>query len=201
MPYTCSQCGAQNPDGAQFCYNCGGPSPVPGAPSRPNLAKPESNPYQQPPQPQSNPYQTPSANPYAAPSYPPPASNPYGAPSQPSPYDQQGMAPQSNPYGAPPAYGQTYGSSIGVGYGSPEVLDLQGKAKNGMILGIVGLVCCQLCAPVAFFFGLSARSGLQRMGIQEGQGQALAAMIMGGIGTVFMVLWLILNIISAIARS
>jgi hypothetical protein len=179
MPYTCSQCGAQNPDTAQFCYNCGASAPAAGSPSPINLGKPGD------------------ANPYQSPSYPQPPSNPYGAPSQPSPYDQQAMAPQSNPYGAPPAYGQTFGSA--GGFGSPEATAAQNKAKNAMILSIVGFLCCPLCSIVGLIFGFSSRSELQRMNVQDGQGQALAAIIISALSIVFTVLWIIIQIIAGLA--
>lgn len=189
MPYTCSQCGAQNPDSAQFCYNCGAPAPAAGSPSPINLGKPGD----------ANPYQAPSANPYQSPSYPQPPSNPYGTPSQSSPYDQQAMAPQSNPYAAPPAYGQTYGSA--GGFGNPDATAAQNKAKNAMILSIVGFLCCPICAIVGLIFGFSSRSELQRLGVQDGQGQALAAIIIGALSIVVTIFWFIIQIIAGIAGN
>lgn len=197
MPYTCSQCGAQNPDSAQFCYNCGAPAPAAGSPSPINLGKPGD----------ANPYQTPSANPYQSPSYPQPPSNPYGAPSQPSPYDQQAMAPQSNPYAAPPAYGQTYGSAGG---GNSEAENLRGRANNARIIGIIGIVlslipfCCINFVGLgmgiaALAMGFTANSGLSSMVedyvVADGKKAAKMAMILGGVASLLWVVTLILGLL------
>jgi hypothetical protein len=77
---------------------------------------------------------------------------------------------------------------------TPSAYPAQQKASSqavtALVLGIVGIVCCALCAPVAWYMG-----GQELKAIQEGrsplagQGMAKAGQILGIIGTILMVLW------------
>jgi len=74
---------------------------------------------------------------------------------------------------------------------SPEA---QSRGNTALILSIVGILCCNLLSPVAFFMGLSAR--------REGAGaNAVAAMVIGGIGMAGMVLSLIYLIVMLAATG
>lgn len=61
-----------------------------------------------------------------------------------------------------------------------------------LVLGILGIVFCQLCAPVAWLMG---KKDLQQMDAgqmdPEGKGMTQAGMYMGMVGTVLIVLGLI----------
>lgn len=66
------------------------------------------------------------------------------------------------------------------------------QAVTALVLGIVGIVCCSLCAPVAWYMG-----GQELKAIQEGrssfagQGMAKAGQILGIVGTILMALTLL----------
>ena len=66
------------------------------------------------------------------------------------------------------------------------------QALWSMILGIVGIVCCQLAAPVAWYLG-RAEIKLVDAGqsARENRGMAMAGMILGIVGTVLLILSLI----------
>lgn len=179
MSYYCPNCGALNEDSVTVCFNCGAPNPT-APPTGPASAGP-TNPFEAPTQPQS---------PYQAPSYPPPVTpGAYGTP-PPAPYTYP--APPPAPY-TPPAYGQ-------VGYYEPasmmQAARLQSQARNALILGLLSLLCCGLLGPIALAVGVQARGGLQRIGVNEGQGMALAGVILGGLATAIWLLGMVLSVIS-----
>ena len=68
------------------------------------------------------------------------------------------------------------------------------RATTAMVLGILGFVCCQFCAPFAWYMGqqeLKAIKGGQSPA--AGQGFATAGMVLGVIGSVLLVfalLWI-----------
>ncbi len=164
MPYACPQCGAQNPDTAQFCYNCGAANPnaagtipmasvgkPPDAPVNPYAQQPPSyggappaggaaaNPYGQSSSPYgqgSNPYGQPS-NPSASPYAPPPQSQPpYASNPYAAPSYPQPPVQQQQPYAAAPAYGQVgYGAMGGYGgYGAQMSPASPGKRFLAILL-------------------------------------------------------------------
>jgi len=61
------------------------------------------------------------------------------------------------------------------------------RATTALILGIVGIVCCQICAPFAWWMGKqeveSVRAGLSPA---ANEGMAKAGMILGIVGTVLL---------------
>lgn len=82
-----------------------------------------------------------------------------------------------------------------------------GRATTSLILGIVGILCCQLCAPFAWWLGSkeiqAIKAGQSPAG---GQGVATAGMILGIIGTIlfaFALVWILffggLAMLSALA--
>ncbi len=68
------------------------------------------------------------------------------------------------------------------------------RATTSLILGILGFVCCQLCAPFAWYTGQQETKAIKAgQSPAAGQGFATAGMILGIIGTIIMVfslLWL-----------
>lgn len=129
---------------------------------------------------------TPGAAPAPGSYAPPPAASPYGPPSAPSPYG----APQAPPYGVPPSYGSTpnYAGAppvpaypaYGAGYGLEHP---QGTIV--LILGILGIVVCGLCAPFAWVMGRKALREIDASGqTYTNRGQAQAGMICGIVGTI-----------------
>lgn len=67
-----------------------------------------------------------------------------------------------------------------------------GKATTVLILGILGIVCCGLLAPVAWFMGTKELEEIAAgRSPAAGEGLAKAGKIMGIIGTVLLVLGVI----------
>lgn len=63
------------------------------------------------------------------------------------------------------------------------------RALWALILGIVGVVCCNLAGPFAWYMGKNEVKAIDAgMGAKENRGMALAGMILGIIGTVLLVL-------------
>lgn len=194
MPVNCPQCGTQNADNAGSCYACGmqlntygqgaGQTGYGQAYGQPSGQTPGANPYGQAQNPygQQTPYGQPQ-NPYGQPQNPYGQSqNPYGQPQNPYSQAQNPYGQPQSPY-LPPAYGQPYqpmgyaGSPI---FSNPEIEQYQKQAKNALICGIIGIFCFGFALGIAAMsLGIRARSGLVRLGVSEGQGMALAAIIIG----------------------
>ncbi|MFQ3580435.1 MAG: DUF4190 domain-containing protein [Chloracidobacterium sp.] len=184
MPYYCPNCGALNADTVAVCHNCGAPNPS--APVTDTTPAAATNPFEAPTQPQSQP-----ASPYQAPSYPPPV--PPGAYGTPPTIPYQYPPPPPMAAYVPPSYGQ-------VGYQEATLFAesgrLQSQARTALILGILGLLCCGLLGPIAMGFGFQSKSKLQRIGVTEGQGMALAGIILGGAATALWFLGMLVSLIS-----
>ena len=66
------------------------------------------------------------------------------------------------------------------------------KATTALVLGILGFLCCQLCAPFAWYIGKNEVKAIKEgTSPAAGQGTAMAGMILGIIGTIFLVLGVI----------
>ena len=123
------------------------------------------------------PYPTPEPAPAPPPPY---GQTPYGAPPQfgPAPFGQQ------TPYGAPPQFGQApyqaYGQPPYPTTGSLNPFDSRGTTI--LILGILGLVLCQLLAPVAWIMGRTLQRDAEAAGWPEPT-TGKAGRICGIIGT------------------
>jgi hypothetical protein len=71
-----------------------------------------------------------------------------------------------------------------------------------MVLGILGIVLCGLLAPIALFMGLSAKRRIRESGgYLGGDGQATAGVVLGAIGTAFIVLGLLFLAVVLIAAA
>ncbi len=112
-------------------------------------------------------------NPYD-PRYPPPPPNPYGAPPGPPPYGA--------PYPPPMPY-----SPYGMGYPPPAN---DSEATTIFVLGLCGLLVCQILAPIAWIKGQSYRSTCMAMGVAP-SGLGTAGWILGIVGTVMLGLTLV----------
>jgi hypothetical protein len=67
-----------------------------------------------------------------------------------------------------------------------------GRATTALVLGILGFLCCQLCAPFAWYIGKNEVAAIKAgTSPASGQGTAMAGMILGIIGTIFLVLGVI----------
>jgi hypothetical protein len=69
------------------------------------------------------------------------------------------------------------------------------RATTALVLGILGFLCCQLCAPFAWYYGnLEVKAIKAGTSAATNQGFAMAGMILGIIGTIFLlfaVLWIV----------
>jgi hypothetical protein len=66
------------------------------------------------------------------------------------------------------------------------------RALWALILGIVGIICCNLAAPFAWYMGRNEVKAIDAgQSAKENRGMALAGMILGIIGTILLVLGLI----------
>lgn len=204
MSVHCVYCGQFNDSASLVCGACGRRLPPPQNQPVPDPTDPASWPPSSDPQHGTgNPYTTFGADPA---SYPPPSPqyqnpipggdqsasswSPGYAPVAPPP--QSWQAPpqpwQPAPYGTPapgvwqPAYGQQQLH--------PDAVNARSKARTSMILGIVGLFCFSIVfGPIALSLGIKSRATLQRYGIEDGQGMAMAGIVMGTVDIVLSILY------------
>ena len=132
----------------------------------------------------------------------PPGPTPEGAPQSPAPGpDQPASGPESGPppQGAPPAYGQQplyppapYGyPPQPVAYALPNAPG----AVPALVLGIIGIVLCQVCGPFAWWQGKQAEDAIAAApGSYGGKGLATAGKILGIVGTVLLGFWILFAI-------
>jgi hypothetical protein len=78
------------------------------------------------------------------------------------------------------------GSSTSAGGGAA------GNATTILVLGIVGILCCNFLGPIAWYMGKQELQGITEGRIRaSNEGTARAGMILGIIGTAFLVLGLL----------
>ena len=67
-----------------------------------------------------------------------------------------------------------------------------GQAITALIMGILGIICCALLGPVAWYLGnKEGKAILEGTSPKAGEGLAKVGKILGIIGTVLLVLWVI----------
>ncbi|MGY1742519.1 MULTISPECIES: DUF4190 domain-containing protein [unclassified Blastococcus] len=131
---------------------------------------------------------------YGQPVYGQPA---YGEPvyGQPA-YGQPVYAPPA--YGPPPGYGPPgYGPP---GYGPPPGYPPFAYRRPTNTLAILALVFIFVFAPASLVLGLVARRQIRETG-EEGDGMALAGVIVGGIAVGFFVLAILFFVVAAVSFS
>ncbi|HXH57205.1 DUF4190 domain-containing protein [Iamia sp.] len=117
--------------------------------------------------------------------------------SYPPPGPPPGYGPA--PYGAPPGYG-------GYGYGPVQQEHPQGTTI--MVLGILGIVLCQLTAPVAWVMGNRVLAEIDadpqrysnRSNVQVGRICGIVGSILLGVSVAFVVIYLVF-IVAVVAGS
>jgi hypothetical protein len=63
-------------------------------------------------------------------------------------------------------------------------------ANTALWMGVMGLVCCSLLAPIAMIYGIKALNQINNSeGRLTGQGQAIAGIILGAIGSALLLLY------------
>jgi hypothetical protein len=153
------------------------------------MAKDDDNPFGEPPSTDAFGRPVSRDEPFSAPK----PADVGGAPSPAEPWSQGPPAPPpADPWsqgpGAPPAPGYTASPGQKVDGAIPA-----------LILGIIGLVFCQILAPVAWVVGRNAERKVDASGgTLSGRGEATAGKVLGIIGTVLLVVGIII-IIAVIA--
>ena len=72
---------------------------------------------------------------------------------------------------------------------SPPAQPTSSQAVTALVLGILGIVCCGLLAPIAWYLGNQELQAIrQGRAAASGEGLAKAAQILGIIGTILLVL-------------
>ncbi|TFV89941.1 DUF4190 domain-containing protein [Blastococcus sp. CT_GayMR16] len=114
-------------------------------------------------------------------------------PSVPPAYGPPPGQPPAPGYGPPPGYGQQpYGAP--PGYGPPPGYPMPyGRPTNTM--AILALVLAFVFAPAGLILGIVARKQIRETG-EDGDGLALAGMIVGGIFTAIFVLVIVFWIVA-----
>ncbi|MFQ5928650.1 MAG: DUF4190 domain-containing protein [Acidobacteriota bacterium] len=78
---------------------------------------------------------------------------------------------------------------------SPTVKTRAGRATAALVLGILGIVCCQLLGPIAWYIGDQELKDIRRgASPAKDEGVAKAGMILGIISTVLLalaILWIV----------
>ena len=107
---------------------------------------------------------------------------------QPQPYGQQPYGQQ--PYGQQPQGQQPYGGQpMPYGYGPVYAPPEHPKASTALVLGILGVVLCQVIAPFAWRTGKQTLTEIDAaQGQLGGRGQAQAGYVLGIVGSVLLIL-------------
>ncbi len=75
------------------------------------------------------------------------------------------------------------------------------QATLSLVLGILSAICCPIVGPVAFFMGNASRQRIEASGgTISGGGLAIAGMITGIVGTVWILL-IILGVVTGVASA
>lgn len=95
------------------------------------------------------------------------------------------------PQGPPPGYGPApAGYGYGYGYGPPLQEHPQGTTV--MILGILGIVLCQICSPIAWVMGNRALAEIDAAPhLYSNRGNVQIGRICGMVGTALLALFVV----------
>jgi hypothetical protein len=207
MSVHCVYCGQVNADDMSVCVGCGRTLPPPLAavsdPEPPAWGPPPPAPeWQQQPEPPPPPRDAGWSPPYAPGSWPPTDTQPppFAPPQQqwapPPPQPDPSWGNPANQWQPPPAYGQPGAPGVWGPVAQPfgavpfDVSDARSKAKSAMICGIVGLLCFGvILGPIALGLGIKAKSTLTRYDVADGQGMAMAGIVLGTVDIIFSLLY------------
>lgn len=117
---------------------------------------------------------------YGQSSWVPPGGSSFGHHASPPSYGPPSYGQQPPPYGYPSVYGPQPGP---YGYGYTGGGGTNGLATAALVCGLSGLFC-GVTAPVAVGLGIAALVQIKKRQ-QEGTGQAVAGLVIGGLITLF----------------
>lgn len=91
----------------------------------------------------------------------------------------------------------------------PPAAQTSNRGMISLVLGILGLVCCAILGPFAWYLGKAELSAIKRGETpQAGEGIAMAGMILGIVGTAMLILsilWVVffggLAVLATLAES
>ena len=99
----------------------------------------------------------------------------------------QGQYPGGYP--PPPYYSQP-------GYPPPAGPVRQSSGTMPLVLGIIALLCCQLCGPFAWYFGRKEVKAIRAgQATPEGQATAMTGMILGIVATVLGIIGFVVTVL------
>jgi rRNA maturation protein Nop10 len=187
-------------DALSFCPNDGTPLVT----DTPSSFDPQATIMATPPK-VSGPFDQPSG-PTDWPSQPPPAANDWSTPQPPAQQSNWGDTPGSY---TPGSY--TPGSQMtgGTGWQAPPPPPFPGAAQKQQSLAVASLICGILspCCfglltgiPAVILGFMAINREKSNPELYGGRGMAIAGIILGGVGFLFTILYIILNIIGAISR-
>jgi hypothetical protein len=89
-------------------------------------------------------------------------------------------------------YGFQAGSMLGVSidaFGKPIGGPIEHpRASTALILGVLGLACCGICAPIAWAMSRQALIDIDRSGgVVSGRAQVMVGLVLGIVGTAAMI--------------
>ena len=114
----------------------------------------------------------------------------------PSPEPQPSVA-STNPYSPPPSFaGDAPYPSSSPNFGTPH------RGTTILVLGILGVTCCFICAPIAWIMGSTDMKAINNGTMDPtGKTQTQVGMILGIIGTLLGGCGIIVQILALVAQN
>lgn len=101
-----------------------------------------------------------------------------------------------NPYSAPPSFAGDAAYQSRPNYGTPH------RGTTVLVLGILGVTCCFICAPIAWIMGNNDMKAINNGTMDPtGKTQTQVGMILGIIGTILGGCGIVLQIIAVMAQN
>lgn len=106
-------------------------------------------------------------------------------------------ADSTNPYASPPSFaGESPYQSPRTNYGEPH------RGTTVLVLGILGVTCCFICAPIAWIMGANDMKAINNGTMDPtGKSTTQVGMILGIIGTILGGCGIIVQVLALIAQN
>jgi len=103
------------------------------------------------------------------------------------------------PTGGAPPIGLPYAQPVAPNYYASGGQSYASDARTAMIISIIGIFCVGIIlGPIGFALGYGARKNMRISGNMEGEGMAIAAMVIGGIITGLTVATILLFVVAGV---